>query len=222
MGGLNPVDIGIVVVLLLSGTLALFRGLVKEVLSIAAWVTGFLITAWSYDWCRKLAAQYVGEGTVASLIASIGVFVVVMILLSLVIHFVVSRVAQSALGPLDRSLGFVFGLVRGVLIVCVAYLGLAWLAPAKDHPEVVQKARLRPFVADTTAVIVKLLPDHIRRGLQAQIDEARRHAEAAAGTAAQLQQAGKALAPLVGAAEKGYRAADRQQLDRLIQGQAGK
>jgi membrane protein required for colicin V production len=65
-------------------------------------------------------------------------------------------VRGSHAGPLDRSLGFVFGVGRGLLVVGLGYLIFSSLAPPKSHPEWVKEARLLPMVKGTADVIRSL------------------------------------------------------------------
>ncbi len=57
-----------------------------------------------------------------------------LIVLSIITHLIARRVRRSHLGALDRSLGMVFGLLRGAILVCVAWLALAWTVPRDDYP----------------------------------------------------------------------------------------
>src|SRR3569623_2045897 len=60
---------------------------------------------------------------------------------------------------LDRSLGLIFGALRGLLIVTIAYLFFAWLVPNPgEQPSWIRDAKLRPLVEQTAATLFTLAP----------------------------------------------------------------
>lgn len=156
---LTVFDGGVLLILLLSGLLAFARGFVHEVLAVAAWIGAIAVVIASYPHVQPLARQYIEVPLLADVAAAASVFVVSVIVLSLISGAVARRVRGSSLGALDRSLGFVFGLARGALIVCVAYVGLSWLVPASEQPEWMTAAKTRPLVASGAEWLVTFLPE---------------------------------------------------------------
>jgi membrane protein required for colicin V production len=69
-------------------------------------------------------------------------------------------VLDSRVGALDRTLGFVFGLGRGLIIVVVAFLFFAWLVPPHARPTWVQNAKSRVVLEATGNWLRSLLPEH--------------------------------------------------------------
>ncbi len=98
---------------------------------------------------------------IADMTAGVAIFLIVLIALSILTRVLSRRIRTSALGPLDRSLGLVFGFLRGALLVCVAWLIFAWLLPREDHPEWVTEAKLRPLVERGSVLLVGLLPKQL-------------------------------------------------------------
>ena len=70
----------------------------------------------------------------SQLIAGFGLFVISLIVLTILTGIVARMVRGSALSPIDRTLGFIFGLVRGAFLVCLAYLLLDQLLQPNDRP----------------------------------------------------------------------------------------
>lgn len=157
------VDGVVLAVLLLSAGLAYFRGAVREVLGIGAWVGAVIVAVWFEPAVRPLAMRYVQPDWLATGIAIGAVFLVVLIVLKILIAWVAGHVQRSALGGVDRALGFVFGLVRGAFVVVLAYIvgGLAMPA-AERWPEEVRQARSLPYAADGAAWVVAQLPPDFR------------------------------------------------------------
>ncbi|MQX36928.1 CvpA family protein [Roseospira navarrensis] len=154
----NPVDIVVLVVLLMSGALAFFRGFVHEVLGVGAWIGAILAAIYGLPEAQPYVRQYIPIDWVADLVAAVGIFLVVLVALSIITALIARRVHDSALNALDRTLGFLFGLARGGVIVIVLYVAGSWLVPRAEQPEWVLEARSMPFIDQGTATLVALLP----------------------------------------------------------------
>ncbi len=140
---MNWVDLVVLAVLVLSGLLAFMRGLIREVLGFGAWVVAAVVASpygvfpYLQPWMRR---QFSDPAT-ADLVAFGLVFVTVLVALWLLAGALSNAVRGSALGGLDRSLGFVFGLVRGAVVVSVAYVLLGIAVPAEQWPAPVLAAQ---------------------------------------------------------------------------------
>lgn len=196
--GTNWIDWAVVAIVLLSALMAFFRGFVHEVLTIAAWFGAFLITIWLLDPARALLSEIITVPFIASTVAVAGTFIISLTLLTIVGHQLGSLVRQSAIGPIDRSLGVLFGLLRGALIVCGLFLFLKWFAGEGPLPQVVQEARSAPWLAQGAATIETLLPAQWRRYK----DGAAEQAETARQTAPLIEQVIKGAQPSAGPARE--------------------
>lgn len=72
-----------------------------------------------------------------------GVFILTLIVVSIITVRISDMILDSRIGALDRTLGFLFGLARGLLIMVVAFLFFAWLVPDKQQPDWVRNAKSR-------------------------------------------------------------------------------
>jgi membrane protein required for colicin V production len=156
---INAIDLGVAFVLLISGVLAYVRGLVHEVLSVAAWIGAIFATIFFYPAVQPYTRELIPIDLVADLSTGVVMFVLTLVILSLATRAISSRVKDSALNVLDRSLGFLFGLARGALVVCVAYMGFEALVPEDEQPEWVTAARTMPLVRRGAAELYALLPE---------------------------------------------------------------
>ncbi|HVC62896.1 MAG TPA: CvpA family protein [Acetobacteraceae bacterium] len=155
------VDLAVLVVLAVSALLAFMRGLVREVLGIGAWIGAGLAAAWGLPLARPQFHQWFGTSPWADPIAFVAIFVVALILLMLVAHAIGRAVRFSPLGGLDRTLGLVFGLVRGAALVIVAYIVAGMVVPVDQWPQPVQQARsLAPAYAGARWVVHQLPVDY--------------------------------------------------------------
>ena len=151
-------DIVVAAVLLISAVIALFRGFVKETLTIAGWIGAIMITLYGYPHVAPLLTGVIAENWVASVVAASGLFLVSLVILTILSHMIASRVQGSMLGHLDRALGFVFGLVRGVALVSVVYLAGTFAWNEDDLPDEITDAKSLPVVKFGADVLASLLP----------------------------------------------------------------
>ncbi len=158
---INVADVVVALVILISGLLAFFRGFVHEMLAVVSWIGAGLATLYGFPYLRPQLRELITVPLIADMTAGVAIFLVVLIVLSILTRVVSRRIRTSALGPLDRSLGLVFGFLRGAALVCVAWLIFAWLLPREDHPEWVTEAKLRPLVERGSVLLVGLLPERL-------------------------------------------------------------
>jgi membrane protein required for colicin V production len=152
-------DLVLLAVMLISGLLAMVRGFMREILSIAAWGMAALVTLYAFSKLLPTAKTYFNNDTVASVVVIAGVFIGTLIVVSIITVRISDMILDSRIGALDRTLGFVFGLARGLLIVVVAFLFFSWLVPDKQRPDWVTNAKSRTMLDSTGEWLKGLLPD---------------------------------------------------------------
>ncbi|MEI6559593.1 MAG: CvpA family protein [Rhodospirillaceae bacterium] len=217
---MNLVDIGVVGVIAFSAILALMRGLVSEVLSVGGWVGAALATLYAFPRLQPYMRAHVEPAVLADGMAIVGVFVLSLVVLSVIAHEISKGVRDSALSAVDRSLGLLFGVARGALLVCLAWMLVAWLVPGPDQPQWLRDSKTRPFAETGAAWLQALVPAQVR-------SDAATQADALAAKARQTMQDAEALRrlttpkpetpqPAQPPAEGAYKKQDRGELDRLI------
>ncbi|HEY8440428.1 MAG TPA: CvpA family protein [Xanthobacteraceae bacterium] len=152
-------DIILIAVMLISALLAMIRGFMREVLSIAAWVIAAGVTLYSYTKLLPFAKTYFNNDIVAVAAVVAGTFIATLLVVSMITVRFSDMVLDSRVGALDRSMGFVFGLGRGLVIVVVAFLFFAWLVPDRSQPEWVRGAKSRVVLQGTGDWLMSMLPD---------------------------------------------------------------
>jgi len=210
----NLIDIGVAAVLILSALLAFSRGFVRESLAVAGWIGAGFASLYLYAPLNPFVRKYVPVTIAADAITVAGVFILTLVVISILSHRIAVTVRESAIGALDRSLGFVFGLVRGAAIVVVAYMLLTWLIPAADHPDIVREARVTPWVQRGADVLIQLVPEtnKAREQVESALEKAGELNDATGG---QLERSIKQT--IQDSLDKsGYNAPQRTQMDQLI------
>lgn len=159
---MNWVDLVVLGVILISGFLAFARGLVREALGLSAWLIAGLVAYKLEPLVQPWARMQVKDTALADTLAFIGVFVIVLIMLSLLAGAIAGAVRGSVLGGLDRTLGLVFGLLRGAALVCVAYILVGLAIPVDQWPAPIMEARALPFVYQGAAWASDHMPPGFR------------------------------------------------------------
>ena len=140
------VDAIALAVLAISALAGLVRGLVREVLGLAAWI----IAAWGavelYPSIAPTTHGWFADPTTGDILAYAIGFIALLILFSVLANLLARFVQFSALGGLDRILGLMFGLLRGAAVLVLAYILVGLVIPTAEWPTVVQDARGTPYV----------------------------------------------------------------------------
>ena len=152
-------DIVLLGVMLVSALLAMIRGFMREILSIAAWVIAAGATLYAYAKLLPYAKTYFNNDVVAAAAVIGGTFLGTLIIVSVITVRFSDMVLDSRVGALDRTLGFLFGLGRGLIIVVVAFLFFAWLVPPRTQPSWVANAKSKVVLQRTGDWLISMLPD---------------------------------------------------------------
>jgi membrane protein required for colicin V production len=152
-------DILLLVVMLISGLLAMIRGFMREILSIGAWIVAALVTLYGYARALPIAQGYFNSNMVAAAVTIGSIFLLTLLIVSVITVRISDMILDSRVGALDRTLGFLFGLGRGLIIVVVAFLFFAWLVPDRSQPEWVRGAKSKVVLQSTGQWLISMLPD---------------------------------------------------------------
>lgn len=160
---LTWLDILLIGIMLVSGLLAMMRGFLREALAVLAWI-GALVATWvMYPILKQPVRDKIDPDYLADILVIAGVFIFVLVVISIVTMRFSDVVLESRVGALDRTLGFLFGLLRGFVLVVIAYLFFAWLVSPAQRPQWVQTARSLPVIVATGDYIRAVLPEDMQR-----------------------------------------------------------
>ncbi len=232
------VDILVLAVLLISALIAFLRGFIREILTVtgvigglaAAYAGGPLLIPHMRGWLGVKEGEEPGKlfdivpyDIVADALAYGAIFIVVVILLSVASHFLAEGARNLGLGAVDRTLGFVFGLARGVLLLGLFYLPVHFFIDKDTKEAWFSTSRTHFYLEKTAEVLAELVPSSAVEGVEKSLDEA-------SGTRKKLEDinllkkegkdgaAPEGAAPGSGEAEKqGYTPEFRQQMDELFE-----
>ena len=161
------VDIAFAVILLISGLLAMYRGLSREVLSILSWVAAagavLYFVVYQKEAMEELTRQFGVPRQVAQVVAGGIIFLVTLIIVHLVTMRISDAILDSRIGLIDRILGFGFGLVRGFVIALIPYMFYVFFVPKEsDHfPMVQQSVAVNQLLKPASAAVHGLYLRHM-------------------------------------------------------------
>ncbi|RAU22197.1 hypothetical protein CU669_08670 [Paramagnetospirillum kuznetsovii] len=161
MGNLNitAVDVVVAVVLLGSAGFAFLRGFVHEVLSITSWVGAVFVTLYGFPHAQPFFRSHIGAAWAADAATGAALFLTTLLVLSLLTKRVSDTVRKSALNSVDSSLGFVFGLARGAVLMSLAYMSVAWLFDTPEQqPDWLAQSRSRPWLERGAGILQGFAP----------------------------------------------------------------
>lgn len=143
---------------LVSAMLAMVRGFSREVLSIASWAAAAAAAFFFYPVVLPYVAPHIDNDKIAMVAAAGIIFVIALIIVTVITMKIADWIIDSRIGALDRTLGFLYGAARGILVVAVALLFFNWLVGA-NPPAWVAEAKSRPLLESIGSKIEEMLPD---------------------------------------------------------------
>jgi membrane protein required for colicin V production len=210
-------DIFLLAVMLISGLLAMIRGFMREVLSIAAWVCSAAAALYFTPRALPAVKAYLNNDIVATGVTIVGIFLGTLILVSILTVRISDKILDSRIGALDRTLGFLFGLARGLLIVVVAFIFFDWLVPAKSQPSWVGNAKSRVVLKGTGDWMISLLPEDPESTILKRLKRPKGDEGEDAGTPEQRTDT-RPGGTLGQSDQQGYNRTDRGNMRQLIDG----
>lgn len=215
--GITAFDIGVFAVVGLSCVHAIGKGFTESVLSLLAWVGAVFATIYGLQFVRPWLQAQVEPAAFADAIAVVVLAIGSLILFKFLAGLIGRAIKGGPLGALDRALGALFGVLRGLFIVCVAFLVATWFIPRQNMPEWVKVARTRAIVEYGVSLLTNFTP----AGLVEELDGVRKR-----GLDKNMMDAVKdrvpgssfETGPKTGSkSDPGYRERDRDDLDSLIE-----
>lgn len=159
---LNMFDVVVIIVLLLSTVLAFFRGFVREVLSLGAWVGAAVVTIYAFEPVAEALKPHASRDLIAYLLAGVGTYLVTLLAISL-FNALIIRYLKSGdeVGMLDNFLGLAFGGARGLFIISLGYLVLSLVIDEENPPNWVENAATREFAKEGALVLAAVAPGYM-------------------------------------------------------------
>jgi len=159
----NWLDYAIIGIIGLSVLVSIARGFVREALSLATWIAAVWISIHFYHFASEWLRSYIISNSIRMIAAFLALFCLSLLLGSLLSFMLVQFVHKTGLSGTDRTLGMIFGLARGVLIVSIALLIMSVFLPHTndpEHPSALQESHLAPEFKPIMDWLKQFLPEN--------------------------------------------------------------
>lgn len=143
---------------LVSAVLAMVRGFSREVLSIASWIAAAAAAYFFHPAVLPYVRPYIDNDKVQLAAAAAIVFFIALIVVTVITMKIADFIIDSRIGALDRTLGFLYGAARGILVVAVGLLFFSWLV-GPNPPAWIAEAKSLPLLEGVGDWLEGLLPD---------------------------------------------------------------
>ncbi|MBA3448199.1 MAG: CvpA family protein, partial [Pseudaminobacter sp.] len=143
---------------LVSAMLAMVRGFSREILSIASWAAAAAAAFFFYQPVLPYVQPYIDNEQLAMAAAAGIVFIIALIVVTVITMKLADFIIDSRIGALDRTLGFLYGAARGILVVAVGLLFFTWLVGA-NPPAWIAEAKSKPLLESIGDWLEGMLPD---------------------------------------------------------------
>jgi membrane protein required for colicin V production len=191
IAALNIVDFATIIVLVISGVLATLRGMTREIMGLAGWPISIVAARLTAPYLEPLLTDTIRVEGISSALAWGIPFIVVVVLWFAFASVVSPGLSKAGLGGLDRWLGFLFGLIRGFVIVLVIYVGAVIAAEGEDRlPGLVTDAQIVPALRESAHLMSGVLPPDMGDRIVDNLPDA-------APATEELQEAGEAVGEAV-------------------------
>ena len=159
-------DIIIIFVILISGLLALYRGLVRELLGLITWLLAAFGAFYGLVFARPLFRKMINNPTVADIVAAVVIALFILIVCTIINAKINEKLRKSVLSGLDRILGFVFGIFRGALLILLVYFFAAFALSSETIEKYANDNFSVSYLQKTVPMIEKMLPENLMKGLK--------------------------------------------------------
>jgi membrane protein required for colicin V production len=154
IGGFSYLDAALIAIVAISGIVAMYRGLTREILSILSWVAAAAACVFFVFKFKAEAQQVADQFHSPLLVAQVGVGGLIFLIVLIVVHLITSRISDSVLdsrvGPIDRILGLAFGVARGFVLVVIPFMFYVAFVPKEEQQYPwVREAVSYPYIKKT-------------------------------------------------------------------------
>lgn len=159
---MNGLDIVILAVFFVSALIGAMRGFTKELLSLFSWggaVTGSYICLPA---ARIMVRPYIANPMMADGVAVFCLFIICLIILSIIANIIAGYIHESSFRGVDHSLGFGFGILRGIVFISAAELIFSTFSPRYAQSPTFQTARFIPMARKGGDTLLQILPNSLR------------------------------------------------------------
>lgn len=159
MEQLNNLDVVFLVIVGVSALVAIARGVTKELLSITGWILAAVSVYYLLPVVDPIMQKYIASEVLSSLVSGMVILIMFCIFWVLAADKISTQIRFSKLSALDRILGFIFGIFRGVIIVILLQIMISSLIPEESQKGVFAESKYFKLAGDAAGPIKSLIPE---------------------------------------------------------------
>ncbi len=160
----NIIDIFILMIILTSCIVATFRGFIKETFSIISWIFSLFVAYSFFEKFKLVLIEYISQKIVVDVIAFSLPFLATLFISHLISKWLSPKFNFSEILLLDKVFGFLFGALRGALIVVLFYLGFLYLiGKERELPDLILEAYTYQYLKSTTDALSDYFDEQVER-----------------------------------------------------------
>lgn len=160
------IDIAVLMTVFLSIVFALYRGLVRELLGITAWILAGFAGLYSYAFMQPFMHKIIENEAVAGLAGAMIVALIVLVMMTLINAKITAKLRKSALSGLDRILGFGFGIFRAWLLIAIVYIGASMVLSEHQLLQADQENYSMVYIQKSANLLEKFIPQNIKKDIK--------------------------------------------------------
>lgn len=158
---MNPFDILIIIILVVTLIRGIFRGLVKELASIIGVLGGFYAAYSYYPYLGRPLGRWISHAGWANIVGFVFLFTVVYLIISILGVVIKYLLSIAFLGWVDRLCGVLFGALKGILICAVLLVALIAFLPTSST--VVRASMLSPYIQKIAQPMARVVTEEMRQ-----------------------------------------------------------
>ena len=167
MDNFSPIlfDVLILVIIFVSIIVSVFRGFIRDLLSILVWIFAIALGVFGATNITPFLSEYISH--IAWLDWAVGIIITIISLFvgSILNNYFIKSFKWGGPSTIDRSLGFLFGLVRGIFLVSLAYLSIQAFLAKESSPNWFKESKLKFLLQNGGDIIIYLMPAQIDKDL---------------------------------------------------------
>ena len=163
---IDPTDLAILIIIFCFGFFSLFRGFIKELISIISWIFAVLVAFYFTPFVLSKVQVVLPSLSLSPLIAGVLIAVVVYILFRILGGLFQKRLGKTNISAVNRSLGFLLGLAKGFALVCITFFITKTFLNEAEYPNWLRTSKSLPLIESTTMFAASQLPMYLRKNFK--------------------------------------------------------
>ena len=157
----NIIDLFVISFITISCIVASYRGFIKEVFSMICWIAALVTSFHFYETIRIQLEGIINNKTFLETISFCLPFIITLFVSTLISKWLSPKFTLQGLLIFDKFGGFIFGMLRGIFLIILLYLGFIYLLGKEKNiplPNIILEARSYDYIKNTSILLIKLLP----------------------------------------------------------------